>query len=164
VIGKNPSFAKMMEGSIPSILQLGRIERHIWGVMHAGSLLTQLGSRVEFLKEHDDRRTPDIRAQWDENFPVDCEVTTVDVKEQQERLDAILGTLNAVIGVSGRDWHLLIHLGEIPTTEAQTEIIDAVVNLRSGEVADVPNVWQVHAAALAWRRLGPRGGIMMGRP
>jgi hypothetical protein len=148
VIGKNPSFEKMMEGSIPSILQSGRMERHIWGVMYAGALLTQLGSRVEFLKEHNDRRTPDIRAHWDEGFPVDCEVTTVDVKEQQERLDAILSTLTTVIGVSGRDWHLLIHLGQIPTTEAQTEIIDAVVNLRSGEVANVPNVWQVHAVPI----------------
>ncbi len=144
IVGKNVSFEKMIKRSIPAILQTGNMERHVWGVMYAGALLRQLGGEIEFPKENNDSRTPDIRARW-KNSPVDCEVTTVEVKAQQERLQTILDILSSAIGMDGRDWHTLIHLGEIPGEATQEQIVDAVLELTPGQTAGVEHAWHVQA-------------------
>ena len=148
VIGENPSFERMIRSSIPSILKSGKMERHAWGVMHAGALLRRLGSRVEFLKENRKSRMPDIRARWDEEAPVDCEVTTPDVKKEQAEFEKVLKTLTLAIGTNGRNWHVLIHLEGIPDAKTQDKIINTAFSLRPDQEDGIQKRWHVRAVSM----------------
>jgi hypothetical protein len=124
----------------------GKFKPDDWSVIHAGALLTKLGARVEFLKEADEK-TADIRAWWG-GAPVDAEVKTAMVKDRQTELQGIMDTLRQVVGTRSTPWHPLIHLGEIPIAEVQSEIIDAVVALEAGNRMGSPNRWDVYAVRL----------------
>jgi hypothetical protein len=121
--------------------------KHVWGVMHAGALLASLGSQVEFLKADSKARTPYIRAFWDRNVPVDCEVTTVDEKPDQDGLEETLNILSGAICGDG-DSHLLIHLGDAFSNRLQNNLIDAALHIRVGENVGEPGAWHVHALPL----------------
>jgi hypothetical protein len=129
VIGNNQSFQLLIQDSVLGILQSGRMAKHVWGVMHAGALLSRLGSQVEFPKAPGTRRTPDIRAFWSASAPVDCEVTTVDVKPEQDRLENLLDTI--VQQISGGDSHLLLHLSSDFGANLINDLLDAALRIRS---------------------------------
>src|SRR5712671_1874855 len=103
VLGANASLDRIVRKASG-----GKFDAPDWSVIHAGALLTQLGARVEFPKEEKDRRTPDIRAWWDD-VPVDAEVKTATVKVRQTELARIMDTLRSVIGTGSTFWHPLIH-------------------------------------------------------
>jgi hypothetical protein len=122
VLGPNASLERIIRKAVN-----GKFEVSDWSVVHAGALLTKLGARVEFPKE-EDFRTPDIRAWWGGD-PVDAEVKTAMVKDRQTELRRILDTLRQVIGTRSTPWHPLIHLGELPIAEVQSQIVDAILPL-----------------------------------
>ncbi|MFZ1109315.1 MAG: hypothetical protein WAN43_13350 [Rhodomicrobium sp.] len=124
----------------------GKIAADDWSVIHAGAMLTQLGARVEFLKEGKSP-TADIRAWWG-SAPLDAEVRTASVKGQQTELRNIMETLRQVIGTRSTSWHPLIHLGEVPVAEVQSDIIDCVLKLSAGDRAGTPGVWDVYAVPI----------------
>ena len=146
IIGHNQSFYRLLKPFVPEILRNGKMPQHAWSVMHAGAILRLLRGEVEFVKEtlHP---TPDIRTTWASEM-ADCEVTSPLVKEQQKELDAILSNLRNSIGLQGRDWHLLIHLADLPKYDDQNRIIDAVLDLTAGQRFDIEGVLQVYAVPL----------------
>lgn len=141
ILGANDSLKHILRKS-----QNGEVDPSDWSVIHAGALLTRLGARVEFLKEGRSR-TADIRAWWNSD-PVDAEVKTAAVKEQQVELRRIMATLREVIGIGSTPWHPLVHLGEVPVDDIQSDIIDSVLKIGPGDRAGVPNVWELYAAPL----------------
>src|SRR5208337_1111020 len=141
VLGANESLKRILRKS-----KNGKVDASDWSVIHAGALLTHLGARVEFLKESESR-SADIRAWWGSD-PVDAEVKTAMVKERQTELRQIMETLTQVIGTRSTSWHPLIHLGEVPVADVQSEIIEYVLKLNAGERAGSPGVWDLYAVPI----------------
>jgi len=141
VLGANASLDRIVRKAVN-----GKFDPPDWSVIHAGALLTQLGARVEFLKEAASPMA-DIRAWWG-STPVDAEVKTAMVKDRQTELQRIMDTLRQVIGTRSTPWHPLIHLGEVPIAEVQSQIVDAVLELGEGKRTGTPNAWDVYAVPL----------------
>jgi hypothetical protein len=144
VLGENRSLNQILRKSVN-----GKFDPSDWSVIHAGALLTQLGARVEFLKESNKERvrTPDIGA-WCGNEPVDAEVKTAMVKERQTELRRLMEVLREVIGSRTTPWHPVVHLGEVPVANVQSAIVDSVLTLGAGERAGVVGLWSVYAIPL----------------
>src|SRR5712671_3451434 len=70
------------------------------------------------------------------------------VKDRQTELARIIDTLRSVIGTGSTFWHPLIHLGDIPLVDVQSQIVDAVLALPVGKRAGVFGVWDVYAVPL----------------
>ncbi|WP_315783058.1 hypothetical protein [Bradyrhizobium sp. SZCCHNPS1003] len=141
ILGENDGLKRILRKS-----NSGKIDASDWSVIHAGALLKKLGAHVEFPKEGE-ARTPDIRAYWS-GVPVDAEVKTAMVKERQTELRHIMETLTQVIGTRSAPWHPLIHLGEVPFADVQSEVIDSVLQLNAGNRAGVPRAWDVYAVPI----------------
>lgn len=141
-LGQNSSLDHILRKGVS-----GKFKTDDFSVIHAGALLTKLGGRVEFLKETPESRSADIRV-WFADAPVDAEVTTAEVKVRQEELRGFITALTQAIGIGSSPWNLLIHLGEMPVPEVQTQIVDAVLALGAGGRAGVPDLWDVYAVPL----------------
>jgi hypothetical protein len=70
------------------------------------------------------------------------------VKDRQVELQRIIDTLRQVIGTRSTSWHPLIHLGEVPVAQIQSQIVDTVLELDAGKRMGTPDVWEVYAVPL----------------
>jgi hypothetical protein len=103
----------------------------------------KLGAHVAFPNE-ENHRTPDIRAAWEADI-VDVEVTTPLTKDRQEELQRVMDLIRQVIANDLRSWHPLIHLANLPATDVQSQILDAMISLEPGKRTGVERMWDVCA-------------------
>jgi hypothetical protein len=158
ILGLNRLTKEYLDQINESVSVGKRVPPKLWSEIEVATILKHYGAEVEFVPRGP-RKTPDLRAHWTPNTPVEIEVTRGEVRHLHKSVIGGVEDFVQTLRPGDLDWHIVCFVTDASDPEILAAAFDAAIGLQPGQSREESNCWFVRAVALEERNIVVGGQV-----